>query len=463
MPDIQTKDIKQVMTELDILEYRLTHVGNAHRFAKAYKDKIKYYPLNDKWYLWNGVIWEQDNSGKIDILLEEQNTMFGYQADTLENKKITEKIKKWVSSCESNNNIKASLERAKKIQNLVVLNEWDNKPYLFAVKNGVINLITGELEPGNPDDLITLQSPVTYDRRAKCPLWEKFIFEAFDEDLDVIHYVQKALGYSITGNNKEQVVFIGHGTGSNGKSTMLRILLKLLGDYGHTAPRQTFQLSHFNDQTNDIAQFPGKRFVSWSETKVNSYLDEEKIKAMTGGENQRARFLNHEFFEFSPILKLWMFFNHKPTARDDSQGFWRRMRVIPFNHVFDGTDKEIDVKLSVELPGILNWLIEGSIMWQNEGLSEIPKIIKEATSEYQIESDPLNQWIMELINPDGISRERASDLYRSYYNWAVKEGYKEREIIPMAQFGKRMKTKFLWDRDMHGIFYIGLSIIKNDM
>lgn len=460
MPEIETKNINQVMTELDILEYRLTHVGNAHRFAKMYKDQIKYYPLNDKWYIWNDVVWKIDTTNKINTMLETQNTMFGYQADSLENKKITEKIKKWVSSCESNSNMLATLTRAKTIQSHVIVDGWDNSPYLFACQNGVVNLKTGELEKGNPDDLITLQSPLIYDKKAECPLWEKFMYEAFDEDLEVIHYVKKALGYSMTGNNKEQVVFIGHGTGSNGKSTMLRILLKILGDYGHTAPRQTFQLNHFNDQTNDIAQFPGKRFVSWSETKVNSYLDEEKIKAMTGGENQRARFLNHEFFEFQPILKLWMFFNHKPTARDDSQGFWRRMRVIPFNHIFDGRDKEIDVKLSKELPGILNWLIEGCIMWQNEGLEPLPDVIKEATGEYQIESDPLNQWLLSCISVDDQKSEKASELYKSYWNWAKGEGFSDKEILTNTMFGKRMTTKFKKIKSMEGAFYIGLSLLK---
>ena len=458
MPETETKNINQVITELDILEYRLTHIGNAHRFIKNFKDRIKYSPHNDKWYIWNGIVWEQDNSGKIDTLLEEQNTMFGYQAEALENKKITEKIKKWVSSCESNNNMKATLERAKKIQSVVVTSGWDEKPYLFACQNGVINLKTGELEKGNPSDLLTLQSPVSYNPKSECPLWSKFIDEAFDGDIELIQYVQKALGYSLTGNNKEQVIFIGYGTGSNGKSTMLRILLEILGNYGHTAARTTFQANKYTDSTNDIAQLVGKRFVSWSETKMSSSLDEEKLKAMTGGENQRARFLFQDFFEFKPILKLWMFFNHKPIARDDSQGFWRRIKIIPFNHTFDGKDKDIDIKLKTELTGILTWLVEGCQMWQEEGLLKIPGIIQEATGQYQEESDPIIQWVRDCCIENTQLSTKASELYQSYKIWAKNEGMSEREILSMQMFGRRLGTKFTKIHTREGWFYIGLGL-----
>lgn len=450
----------ELVKEMAILEDGLTHLGNAVRLQRGYKNYLKFNPINGAWYIFNDIAWHGEGMTAFFQCLKTNNMLLRQMAEELEDKKLSTKIIAWCKASENYTNISSSEKIARLLPQFRQINGWDTKENLFAVQNGVINLTSGELEGGNPDDFITLQSPIIYNKKATCPLWEKFIFEAFDSDLDVCHYVQKALGYSITGSNKEQIIFIGYGTGSNGKSTMLRILLKILGDYGHTAPRSTFQSNKFNDQTNDIAQLPGKRFVSWSETRMSSSLDEEKLKAMTGGENQRARFLNHEFFEFQPVLKLWMFFNHKPTARDDSLGFWRRIRVIPFNHVFDGTDKNIDVKLSAELPGILNWLIEGCLMWQNEGLSEIPEIIKEASNQYQEESDPLTSWMMEYVNIVEGGSERASDLYKSYEDWAIKEKLDKWEKLSVTQFGKRLITKFEKRRVETGWFYIGLSLLK---
>lgn len=443
-----------------IIDDGLTHYGNALRFQRAYKNQFKYNPIYGKWYKWNGVVWSNDVNGDVMRNFHTQNMLLSMMGESCEDKNLNKKIQSWCKASESYNNLSSSEKIAKHLPDLAQPFGWDDKSYLFAVNNGVIDLRTGELVSPNPEDLLTLQSFIDYDKSAQCPLWEKFIYECFDEDLDVIHYMQKALGYSMTGNNKEQIVFIGYGTGSNGKSTMLRILHKILGNYAHTAARTTFQATRFNDQTSDIAQLVSKRFVSWSETRMSSSLDEEKIKAMTGGENQRARLLYQDFFEFSPIFKLWMFFNHKPIARDDSQGFWRRIRVIPFNHVFDGNDKDIDVKLSKELPGILNWLIEGFLMWQEEGLVNIPRAIQDATNEYQQESDPLNLWLMEYINLDDQKSEQSSALYKSYCKWAVENSFSEREKLSQTMFGLRMKAKFKRVPSHGKMYYIGLELLK---
>lgn len=443
-----------------LIEDGLTHYGNALRFQRTHKNKFKFNPVYGKWYRWNGVVWTSDVDGEVMRSFHTQNLLLSDMAEACKDKKLKIKIQQWCKSSDSYNNLSSSERIARHMSDLSFSKGWDKKPFLFAANNGVINLKTGELQKPDQNDLLTLQSQVDYDKSAQCPLWEKFISEAFNEDKDVMHYVHKSLGYSLTGNNKEQIIFIGYGTGSNGKSTLLRIIHKILGDYAHTAARTTFQANKFNEQTNDIAQLVSKRFVCWSETRMSSSLDEEKIKAMTGGENQRARMLYQDFFEFQPIFKLWMFFNHKPIARDDSQGFWRRIRIIPFNHVFDGTDKDIDVKLSQELPGILNWLIKGCLMWQKEGLSDIPQAIQEATGEYQQESDPIAQWLMEDMSISDQKSEKASDLYRSYFNWAKREGLSDREILTSTMFGKRLTTKFKKIKTQEGIFYIGLEILK---
>ena len=439
-----------------IISDGLTHYGNALRFVHAYKNEYKYHPVYGKWYKWNGVVWSSDVDGQVVRSFHIQNMLLSNMAESVEDKKLRGLISSWCKSSESFNNLYSSERIAKHL--LSFSTGWDEKSYLFPVANGVIDLKTGELITPEPSDLLTLQSPVVYNNSADCPLWSKFIEECFDGDYDLEHYIQKALGYSLTGNNKEQVIFIGYGTGSNGKSTMLRTLHKILGTFGHTAARTTFQANKYNDSTSDIAQLVSKRFVSWSETRMSASLDEEKIKAITGGENQRARLMYQDFFEFQPILKLWMFFNHKPIARDDSQGFWRRIRIIPFNHVFDGSDKDIDVKLEAELPGILNWLIEGCLMWQQEGLFDLPTAIQEATGTYQIESNPISQWIDECVEENLESSTKASELYRSYYNWAIIQGMSKWEILTSTMLGRRLTTKFKKVRTEEGVYYIGLNL-----
>src|SRR5262249_4534420 len=212
---------------------------------------------------------------------------------------------------------------------------------------------------GNPSDRITIHTHIQFDSSARCPRWNQFLVEVFEDNQELIDFVQRAVGYSLTGDTSEQCLFLNFGGGSNGKSTFLEVLRRVAGGYGHNMPFSTLEIKARTSIPNDVAALAGRRLVTASETNESVRLNEERVKALTGCDAITARFLNKEFFTFHPVAKFWLAFNHKPRVADDSHGFWRRIRLIPFLHEFKDTarDKHLLEKLLAEAPGILVWAV----------------------------------------------------------------------------------------------------------
>ena len=218
----------------------------------------------------------------------------------------------------------------------------------------------------------------------------------------------------------------------------------IIGSYTYDAPFSTFELSQRSVIPNDLAALVGRRFVTRSETNEGTRLNEARIKSLSGQDPVTARFLHCEFFTFQPVAKFFLAVNHRPKVLDDSFGFWRRVRLIPFNRQFTGADddKNLLEKLIAEASGILNWLLEGCLQWQAHGLDNIPVSISTATTEYQNESDPLSQFILDqcVINPQG--KVPGKQLYEAYTKWCTDQGMRDREQLTNTAFGRRMKEKF---------------------
>ena len=234
---------------------------------------------------------------------------------------------------------------------------WDSDPWLLGVANGVVNLKTGKLLQGNPLQQIKLHTDVAFDPAARCPQWEQFLADVFKGDAELIGFIQRAVGYSLTGDTSEQCLFLCYGGGSNGKSTFLEVLLHVLGQYAHSLPFSAFELQARSSIPNDVASVVGKRFVTAGETSESARFNEARIKGLTGSDTLSARFLHGEFFSFKPAAKIWLAFNHKPGVADDSQGFWRRIRLIPFEREFkegaaDKNLKDIIVRRGPRHPGL---------------------------------------------------------------------------------------------------------------
>jgi putative DNA primase/helicase len=316
--------------------------------------------------------------------------------------------------------------------------KWDGDIWAFGVANGVIDLKTGKLRPGKPTDQITLHSNIAFDPDAKCPRWEKFLIEIFGGDPELISYIQRAIGYSLTGETSEQCFFCCYGEGANGKSTFLNAIHNVLGSYASNLPFSAFELAVRSTVPNDVATLPGRRFVTAIETDESARLNEARIKAITGGDLITARQLYREFFSFKPVAKFWLAFNHPPIVADDSHGFWRRVHVIPFVCQFDPqVEPQLEQTLKAEAPGILAWAVRGCIEWQALGLNA-PAEVQLATKAYRSESDSLRDFIEDRCVRYPLAHISVAALMEAYVVWARQNAVPN--MLKRSEFSRRLEA-----------------------
>jgi putative DNA primase/helicase len=432
-----------------------TDSGNAEFFAAQHGAVVRYDHARGRWLLWRHHRWQPDADEEIRRLAKLAMRQRSREALDLENQTDKHQAVKWAIGSESRSRIEALLFLAQ--AELPIANSgagWDRDPWLLGVPNGVVDLRNGTLRDGRPEDLITMATAVPFDAAARCPRWERFMAEVFD-NAELVTFVQAAIGYSLTGETGEQCLFMGYGTGANGKGTLLNTLAAVLGDYAYTMPFSTIELHQRSVIPNDLAALVGRRFVISSETTDGTRLNESRIKALTGCDPITARFLHAEYFTFTPVAKFWLAVNHKPVVRDDSHGFWRRMRLLPFLRTF-AVDPTLAATLRAEAPGILAWAVRGGLAWQRNGLLP-PKVVTAATDEYERDSDPLALFIDEALERDQTSVVAASDLYAHYQQWAVRQHMTDRERLNSTNFGRKMSERFTKDHRVTGAVYCGIA------
>jgi len=420
MPDsIIDESIYLRVLQFERGEIQFTDATNAQKLFAEHGKDIRYNALWKKWLVWNGKYWKMDNGNRIfSKCLEMVRGIYQEIRKTADYRERID-IEKHAIQSESSRRRKAAVEAASWIPELNIETEdLDTDPYLLNVQNGTIDLRTGKLREHRQEDLITRMANVEHDPKADCPVWKKFLREIMGYNAELLSYIQKAAGWGITGNTAEQSMFILFGTGANGKSTFLTNIMNLLGDYAIATPTETFMRKMGDHITNDIARLRGTRFVTTSETDAGKRLSEPLIKQITGNDKMTARFLYGEYFEFKPTFKIFMGTNHKPVIKGTDHGIWRRIRLIPFTTKIedDAQDKQLDDKLLLERSGILNWLVEGALMWQKEGLKP-PGIIINATNEYRGEMDVIGNFIKERCEQKPGLEIRARELFRCYQDW----------------------------------------------
>jgi len=452
----QKRKIKKVVSAT-----HLTDLGNAERIVELFADNIRFDHLRKRWLVWEGHRWQPDADGAVSrFAAEAARTRFTEAADEPD-LATRSAIAKWAIASEAKNRLDAATGILKSLKPVADSGkDWDSDPMLFSCLNGVVDLKTGKLRPGRPEDRITMRSEVAHDSEATCPRWLQFLDEIFESNQEMISYVHKALGYSMTGSTEEQVVFIGHGTGSNGKSVFFSTIRDLLSDYALSAPNSLFQRNAFATNTNDLAAIEFRRFLMCSEVLSSSKLNEQRIKQISGGDEVTARYLYAEHFSFVPNAKIWLFLNHLPIIEDDSFAFWRRVRLLPFNVKFEKStqDTQLAQKLRSEFPGILNWLIEGCLLWQTEGLNNLPEVVRIATQEYQQENDILAEFLYETCDEGSELSVKSSMLFSTYNYWAENKKLTGQDKISFTDFGRRMGDKFPKKRTLVGVFYRGIAL-----
>ncbi|WP_312907261.1 phage/plasmid primase, P4 family [Tissierella praeacuta] len=438
-PGHGVEDYGVVILDKEIKKYAFDDTGNADRFVDKFRNRARYSYIDRGWYFYNGRKWEFDNLGHVKGLTEDViNDMkleLAYCKDEEEEKAFFKHLKYTRNNRGKTNMMKESEHRLS-----ILPNEFDKDKDVFNVMNGVISLRDGKLYSHDYERYLSKMSYVEYTDKIDTPMWIEFLNQIFGNDQELIGYIQKAVGYSMSGSTKEQCVFFCYGNGRNGKSTFLDIISEIMGDYATNIQPETIMVNRQTGGANsDIARLKGARFVTTVEPNQGARINEGLLKQLTGGDTVTARHLYGKEFEFEAEFKLWMATNHKPIIRGRDLGIWRRMHLIPFTVEIpdDKVDKNLKYKLKKELTGILNWVVEGCIKWQREGL-EMPKAVEDAVKEYKSEMDVISAFL-EDCTIQGPGDVKASELYRAYSEWAEQNGeYK----MSNTMFGKEVGLRF---------------------
>jgi putative DNA primase/helicase len=398
----------------------LTDLGNAQRLVAAEGNNIRYCYENKKWYVWDGRIWSKDDSGKIYRLAKQTAKGMLHEAADLQDEEERKLLVSHEQRCESEGRLNAMVSVARWQEGVPIkLTDFDCDPMLLNCFNGTMDLSTGNLFEHRREKLISKMAEVEYRPEEKCPTWLEFMDTVADGRVELTEYLQRCVGYSLTGQTVEHALFLLYGRGANGKSTFLEVLRHIFAEYSQTADFSSFLASNVQTVRNDLAKLNGARFVTASESDSGKRLDETIIKQMTGGDTVFARFLYSEGFEFTPQMKLWLGTNHKPTIRGQDEGVWRRIRLIPFtvSIPLEQQDHNLRDKLKQEASGILNWALEGLVQWHAKGLEE-PAVVKDATNDYRTDQDVLAHFIATRCTEEDDLESPARDLYQAYKKWA---------------------------------------------
>jgi P4 family phage/plasmid primase-like protien len=441
-------------------------VLNGKIFTKLWRDKFLFVANTGKWLRWyqGSSVWVWCHKDEALHASKDVGKMIMTEAARLYSRD-PDKARKLVAHATKSHDLKrleAMLKTAASEPGMsVTITELDNDPWSLGVRNGVVNLKTGALKENQPDLLITRSCDANYDRHASCPRWLKFLDEVFAGDTETIETVQRALGYTLTGDVTEEVIFICFGFGSNGKSVFNNVVSKILGDYGRVAPASLLTARRDGDTAprNDLAALAGSRYVSINELQSGDRLDEQIVKFLAGREKISARFLHKEFFEFMPTFACWLRTNHKPIVTGDDDGIWRRLVLIPFAQQFKGPQKDphLEEKLLSERDAILTWMVDGALKWKQDGLSLSQKMRRECAS-YRKESDLLGEFIDENCKADPDAKVLQSELFERYRVWSQNNGVRS---LTKITFTRRLAERgFPASKSNGDRFYTGLKLVN---
>lgn len=445
-------EAKDKETEEEV-SHSLTEWGNAKRMIARFGDKIRFCYPNNKWLIWDGHRWAEDDKTEIWRMAKATVAAIPEEALETEDSRYRQDILRWAARSEGARTIKATIELAWSEPGIGVMpDDFDKGNYLLNCPNGVVDLLTGEIRPQKPEDLLSKTTAVSYDPSCPTPRWLEALDLIFGGDKALISYVKRAAGYSITGDINEHALFFCYGTGRNGKNTVLDTFRDLLGgpgsSYAAVTDPKIFLAAGQNEHPAAIAALVGKRMVVTSEIDINQQFAQGLVKRLTGERTMKTRFMRGNWFEFDVQFKIWMQANAKPDISGQDEGIWSRIRIIPFD-VFIPVEKRIkglsEILVREEGPGILAWLVEGVREWKEHGLKEPESVIK-ATRDYRSEQDVigafLEQCTKSFLGYEGagaIPRVKATVLYARYAKWCEDSG--EDEVLPSRKFALEMNRR----------------------
>lgn len=382
-------------------------------FTRRYHRDWRYVAAWGRWLVWDGQRWRTEDTLAATDLIRSVCRQTAVRAD---NPKVAAKLASagTVSGVER-------LARADR-RHAATTDEWDADPWLLNTPGGVVDLKTGRMRPHDRADRMTKITTAT--PSGDCPIWRQFIDEVTGGDKELQSYLQRMVGYALTGSTQEHALFFLYGTGANGKSVFVNTLATILGDYATNAPMDTFMETRTDRHPTDMAGLRGARFVAAIETEQGKRWAESKLKNLTGGDKISARFMRQDFFEFFPQFKLFVAGNHKPAIRNIDEAMKRRLHLIPFTITVppERRDKNLQQKLLAERDGILTWAVQGCLDWQRHGRLSPPQRVVDATEEYFEAEDALGRWLDERCVREANAKSLTAELFNDWKQWAEATG-----------------------------------------
>jgi putative DNA primase/helicase len=463
-PDDLFDEVVDDLTDQEILDAqaRATDAANADAVASLHGPKYRYAREWEAWLAWTGTHWQRVGAdvllfrdvvhtarreyalckGRL-VRLESQTAAIASQfmlgspelkahMALIDHEKA---LLKWHNGSQNTAKVNACISQLRAPLSITFL-DLDKNPWLLNCANGTVDLRTGELRDHSPEDLITncLEIPYLPDRKA--PLWTRFLDTCMGNSTLLVLYLQRLVGYTLTASTQEHLLVFCYGaTGSNGKSTFLRVMQQLLGPYGAAAPRTMLFAQKAGDvHPTELATLHGKRLGVCSEVGEEARIDEAKVKDLTGGDRISCRRMQEDFWDYLPTHKLWIAGNHKPVITGTDGGIWRRIRVVPWLRTFapEEQDKDLPAKLKAELPGILAWAVRGTLEWLRIGVCDPPEVL-EATAEYRAQSDPVGDFLRAHVVFDREARMAAKALRTAYESWCEEMGHQPVGARRLAQ------------------------------
>lgn len=419
--------------------YQPNDRGNAQRFVNTYGEDVRYVIETGDFIYWDKHHWRVDTDDlRVLLLMKESNRQLFDEARDCEDEARRKSLARCAVYSQNTPRIKQAVESVKSEVGIAVLaSELNVNPLLLGVGNGVIDLKRGRCRPGRREDLITSRAGCEYNADAKCPTWRTFLSRVLNGNRELIDYVQCLVGYTLTGLTHEQLLLFAYGLGANGKTVFFETLRALLGDYARTLRTEAIMARVSGSRggaSEDEARLAGARFVQANETSQGMRFNDALIKDLTGGDTITARRLYEKSFEYRPQFKLWIRGNHKPILHGSDGGIARRVKLIPFEVHIPPLERDpllLD-KLKAELPGILNWAIEGCLKWQQDGLQE-PTVVQRATAEYLAEMDPIGCFLGDCCVVDASAKDSVENLHRAYSTWSTTTGARPLSAQQLSQ------------------------------
>jgi putative DNA primase/helicase len=407
-------ELSSVAISNEPLPPRLSEEALALRFSRQYADELRYVDGWGRWMCWDGTRWRED-----DTLAVFDRCRRICRRASAECGDVKERAAMKIAAAQT----VAAIERLARAdrRHAAVVQQWDADAWLLNTAAGTVDLRTGELLSHLREQYLTKITAAG--PGGECPMWRRFLDRVTDGNSELQEFLQRVIGYCLSGSTREHALFFLYGTGANGKSVFLSTIAGILGDYAKTAPASAFTASSTDQHPTDLAGLRGARFVTAIETEDGRWWAEAKIKSLTGGDRITARFMRQDFFEYVPQFKLIVAGNHKPGLRNVDEAIRRRLHLIPFTVTIAEQERDPDLaeKLKTEYPGVLQWAIEGCLGWQRDGLKS-PDIVRSATSDYLAAEDAIGRWIEDrCLVGDGYWTAGAA-LFADWQQWSDRTG-----------------------------------------